>query len=80
MRWVLVDRLDNIVHTVDLDKGYTEEEANRYFANLKQISEKKFNELWKVMTEEQYHTNLKLSLQDRQIEWWKDDDYLDIDK
>lgn len=80
MKYVLVDKFDNIVHTVDLNKKYTEEEAKLYFINLKQIDEKEFNKLWKVMTEEQYHINLKLSLKNRQIEWWKEDNYLDIDK
>tara|TARA_R110002110_G_scaffold9467_7_gene46534 strand:+ start:2186 stop:2431 length:246 start_codon:yes stop_codon:yes gene_type:complete len=80
MKYVLVDKFDNIVHTVDLNEKYTEEEAKLYFINLKQIDEKEFNKLWKVMTEEQYHVNLKLSLKNRQIEWWKEDNYLDIDK
>tara|TARA_R110002050_G_scaffold17048_1_gene51108 strand:- start:133 stop:378 length:246 start_codon:yes stop_codon:yes gene_type:complete len=80
MKYVLVDKFDNIVHTVDLNKKYTEEEAKLYFINLKQIDEKEFNKLWKVMTEEKYHVNLKLSLKNRQIEWWKEDNYLDIDK
>ena len=80
MKYVLVDKFDNIVHTVDLNEKYTEEEAKLYFINLKQIDEKEFNKLWKVKTEEQYHINLKLSLKNRQIEWWKEDNYLDIDK
>jgi len=80
MKYVLVDKFDNIVHTVDLNEKYTEEEAKLYFINLKRIGEKEFNKLWKVMTEEQYHINLKLSLKNRQIEWWKEDNYLDIDK
>ena len=80
MKYVLVDKFDNIVHTVDLNEKYTEEEAKLYFINLKQIDEKEFNKLRKVMTEEQYHINLKLSLKNRQIEWWKEDNYLDIDK
>ena len=80
MKYVLVDKFDNIVHTVDLNEKYTEEEAKLYFINLKQIDEKELNKLWKVMTEEQYHINLKLSLKNRQIEWWKEDNYLDIDK
>tara|TARA_R110002153_G_scaffold143239_1_gene294329 strand:+ start:456 stop:701 length:246 start_codon:yes stop_codon:yes gene_type:complete len=80
MKYVLVDKFDNIVHTVDLNEKYTEEEAKLYFINLKQIDEKEFNKLWKVMTEEKYHVNLKLSLKNRQIEWWKEDNYLDIDK
>ena len=39
MKYVLVDKFDNIVHTVDLNEKYTEEEAKLYFINLKQIDE-----------------------------------------
>ena len=80
MKWVLIDKFDNIVHTVDLNKKHTEKEAQRYFVNSKQIPYENFIQLWRVMSEESYQLQLKLSLKKRQIEWWKDDDYLDIDK
>tara|TARA_Y100000296_G_scaffold69423_1_gene83249 strand:+ start:730 stop:972 length:243 start_codon:yes stop_codon:yes gene_type:complete len=80
MKWVLIDKFDNIVHTVDLNKRYTQEEAQRYFINLKQISYENFIQIWKVMSEESYQVQLKLSSKNRQVEWWKDDDYLDIDR
>ena len=80
MKWVLIDKFDNIVHTVDLNKRYTEKEAQRYFINLKQIPYENFTQIWKVMSEESYQVQLKLSLKNRQIEWWNDDDYLDIDR
>ncbi len=80
MKWVLIDKFDDIVHTVDLNKRYTQEEAQRYFVNLKQISYENFIQIWKVMPEESYQVQLKLSLKNRQIEWWNDDDYLDIDR
>jgi len=80
MKWVLVDKFDNIVHTVDLNERYTQKEAQRYFINLKQISYENFIQIWKVMPEESYQVQLKLSLKNRQIEWWNDDDYLDIDR
>ena len=35
MKFVLVDKGDNIVHTVDLNAGYTDKEAEKYFENLK---------------------------------------------
>jgi hypothetical protein len=80
MKFVLVDKGDNIVHTVDLNAGYTDKEAEKYFINLKQIPYENFIQLWKVMTEESFQLQLKLSLKNRQIEWWNDDDYLDIDR
>ena len=54
MKWVLVDKFDNIVHAVELGGRYTQKEAQRYFVNLKRIGEKEFNTLWKVMTETEY--------------------------
>ena len=51
---------------------------------IKQIDEKGFDEVWKVMTIEQYDRIMKQSVKNnssRQIEWWKDEgDYLDIEK
>ena len=80
MKWVLIDKFDNIIHTVDLNERYTLKEAQRYFINLKQIPYENFTQIWKVMSEESYQVQLKLSLKNRQVEWWKDDDYLDIDR
>ena len=35
---------------------------------------KDFDKLWKVMTEQDYDNQLKSSLQNRQIEWWKEEE------
>ena len=40
MKYVLVDNYDTIVHTVVLNGGYTQTEAQRYFVNLKRMDEK----------------------------------------
>ena len=80
MKWVLVDKFDNIIHMVDLNERYTLKEAQRYFINLKQIPYENFTQIWKVMSEESYQVQLKLSLKNRQVEWWNDDNYLDIDR
>jgi len=81
VRYVLVDTFDNIVHTVDLNKRYNLNEARKYFINLKRIDEMEFNKLWKVLSEEQHDLQLKISLKNRQIEWWEEDDgYLDGEK
>ena len=48
---------------------------------IKRLKGKEFDNLWRVMSEEKYNLQFKASLQNRQIEWWKDDEsYLDIDK
>ena len=69
MKWVLIDKFDDIVHTVDLNKRYTQEEAQRYFVNLKQISYENFIQIWKVMTEDEH----VVKQAKKPIEWWIED-------
>ena len=77
MRFYLVNKLDEIVDKVDIgDVGLNG--ARTYFIGRKQIDAKEFDKLWKVMTKEQYDTNFKNNLQNRQMgkmkyEWWKED-------
>ncbi len=77
MRFYLVNKLDEIVDKVDIgDVGLNG--ARTYFIGRKQIDAKEFDKLWKVMTREQYDTNFKNNLQNRQMgkmkyEWWKED-------
>ena len=53
MKFVLVDREDNIVDTVDLqDVGVNG--ARTYFVGRKQIESEKFDQIWRVMTEIEY--------------------------
>ena len=79
MRYVLVDKGDNIVDNVELDSDLSG--AKKFFIGRKQIDEKEFDNIWKVMSKEQYDTQHTASLQNKQYEWWKDDQsYLDIDK
>ena len=51
---------------------------------IKQIDEKGFDKVWKVMTIEQYDRIMNQSRRNnggRQIEWWKEEDtYLDGEK
>ena len=81
MKFVLVNKYDEIVSRVDLgDVGINE--AKTYFKGMKKMPEDNdFDKLWKVMTEDQYNTQFKSTLQNRQIEWWKEEDsYLDGEK
>ena len=74
MKYVLVDKYDNIITTVDLGSNVGLSKAKTYFKGLKQMpKDEDFDKLWKVMTEEQYDTQLKSSLQNRQVEWWKEE-------
>ena len=82
MKYVLVDKYDNIVTTVDLGSNVGLSGAKTYFKGMKKMPEDNdFDKLWKVMTEDQYNTQFKSTLQNRQIEWWKEEDtFLDGEK
>ena len=85
MKWVLVDKFDNIVHTVDLNKGYNQNEARKYFINLKRIDEMEFNKMWKVYPILEWnniqHAYRRPPSSDPNRAWWKDEEkYLDIDR
>jgi len=81
MEFVLVDKYDNINNRAEISEGV---DAKDYFMKIKQINEESFDQLWKVMTVEQYDRIMKQSLKNnssRQIEWWKEEgDYLDLEK
>ena len=84
MKYVLVDKGDNIVDRVDLGSGVGDSGARTYFIKRKQIGDDEFDGLWKVMAEPKYNQDLRDSMRlngsRHQKEWWKDDNYLDIDK
>ena len=81
MEFVLVDKYDNINNRVEISEGV---DAKDYFMKIKQINEESFDQLWKVMTIEQYDRIMNQSLKNnssRQIEWWREEgDYLDLEK
>ena len=72
MKYVLVDIGDNIIDKVDLASGIGVQGAKTFFVGRKQIDNKEFDNLWKVMTKEQYDIQFKATLQNKQYEWWKD--------
>ena len=81
MKWVLVNKFDEIVDTCEIASGVGVSGAKTYFRKIKQMETADFDKLWKVMSEQQYNTQFKSTLQNRQIEWWKEEgDYLDIEK
>ena len=72
MKYVLIDRGDNVVDKIDLSGELSE--AKEFFLKRKKIEIKEFNNLWRVMTEEQYDTQRDLSnRQNKQYEWWRED-------
>ena len=82
MKYVLVNKFDEIVAKVDLAGNVGKTGATTYFQGVKQMPNRKdFDKLWKVMSELEYQSIFKSTLQNRQIEWWKEEsDYLDIEK
>ena len=82
MKYVLVNKFDEIVDKVELDGNVGKTGASTYFQGLKKMPDREeFEKLWKVMSELEYNSKFKLSLQNKQYEWWKEEgDYLDIEK
>ena len=73
MKYVLVNKLDEIVDTVDLDSNVGKTGATTYFQGVKKMPEQEdFHKLWKVMSKLEYDSIFKSSLQNRQVEWWKE--------
>ena len=78
MEFYLVDNHDNICGRTNSDNI---DNAKHYFMGRKRIDEDGLNSVWRVMEAKQYNIQFKSNLQNRQVEWWKDDeDWLDIDK
>ena len=74
MKYVLVDKRDNITTSVDLASDVGISGAMTYFVGSKQIPYENFIQLWKVMTRDEYDRLFYLSnRQNKQYEWWKED-------
>ena len=74
MKYVLVDKGDNITTTIDLAGEVGISGARTYFKGVKRIDSKEFDKLWKVMTRDEYDRLVDLShRQNKQYEWWKED-------
>ena len=85
MKWVLVNRFDEIVDTCEIASGVGVSGAKTYFRKRKELDEEAFDKLWKVMSKTEYDRTFKNNLYDRQMgkmkyEWWKEEEsYLDIE-
>ena len=79
-----MDKYDNIRNRATFSDSVGISGAKTYFMKIKQIDEKSFDKVWKVMTMDHYDRIQKQSLRNnggRQIEWGKEEgDYLDIEK
>jgi hypothetical protein len=83
MKYYLVDNFtDNIVDTVDLDSDIGISGARTFYIGRKLMTkdEKSFDRIWRVMTKKDYDMSFKATLQNRQYEWWREEEtYLDIE-
>ena len=74
MKFVLVNKFDEIVDKVDLAGNVGKTGATTYFQGVKKMPIREdFEKLWKVMSEREYESIFKSSLQNRQVEWWKEE-------
>jgi|TARA_B100000035_G_scaffold313171_1_gene326256 molybdenum cofactor biosynthesis enzyme MoaA len=73
LKYLLVNKFDEIIDKVDLSDDVGISGAKTYFVKRKQIDESEFDKLWKVQTENDFDLGLRSSLQNRQVEWWKED-------
>ena len=77
MKYVLVDQEDDIVDRVELTSDIGLSGARTFFVGRKQIDEKEFNKLWRVMTEESY---VWLKKHTREHNYEEFGDWLDVEK
>ena len=74
MKFVLVNKFDEIVDKVDLDGNVGKTGATTYFQGVKKMPIREdFEKLWKVMSEKEYESIFKSTFQNRQVEWWKEE-------
>ena len=84
MKYVLVDKGDNIVKTIDLASNVGLSGARTYFLGVKKIDKKEFDNLWKVMTMDEYDRKYEMYTRipssDRTfrdypgyIRWWEEE-------
>ena len=74
MKYVLVNKFDEIVDTVDLAGNVGKTGATTYFQGVKKMPKQEdFHKLWKVMSELEYDSIFKSTLQNKQYEWWKEE-------
>ena len=85
MKYVLVDKGDNIVSTNDLASNVGISGARTYFLGVKQIDPKEFDKLWKVYTKTEWD-NIQYAYKrppssSPNRDWWKEEEsYLDLEK
>ena len=79
MKYVLVNKFDEIVTTAELASDIGINGATTYFQGIKQMPDREeFSKLWRVMTQDSWDMEFRNNLQNRQMgkmkyEWWKEE-------
>ena len=75
MKYVLVDNFDNMVAKVVLDNRIEIEGARDYFKGIKKLDDKEFDNLWKVMEENEYNNRLETSIRSshKDARWYEEE-------
>ena len=74
MKWVLVNKFDEIVDTCEIASGVGVSGATTYFRKRKQLDQVSFDNLWKVMSMKRWDEIREMSTREgKQYEWWKDE-------
>ena len=77
MQYVLVNKYDEIVTSVDLESEVGISGATTYFQGVKKMPDRKsFQSLWKVMTRDEYDNKFEASNRKPSslgYNWWEED-------
>ena len=79
MKYVLVDKYDNIVTAKELGSDVGVSGAKTYFMKIKKLDEKTFDSLWRVMTIDRYH-EISESFLRKPSSFEEFGDWLDVEK
>ena len=55
MKYVLVDKYDNVVTAKEFKSDTNGDDIKTYFMKLKKLDSESFDSLWRVMTIDRYH-------------------------
>ena len=79
MKYVLVDKYDNVVTAKEFKSDTNGDDIKTYFMKLKKINSEAFDSLWRVMTRDRYH-EISESFLRKPSSFEEFGDWLDVEK
>ncbi len=76
MKYVMVDKTDSIVSRAEFDNDVGIEKAKIYFIKMKRLPEKKFDEIWRVMSDKEWYEQYEVGHRKPSssgYQWWKEE-------